>query len=263
MKRQPQLAVSHLQPAGIQWRWTCFVLGDNLWEQDNQKYYWSKQTSTSRKWKQLINTYETILLSSLPAEMVFNWIGKWTPIDERKVKTLMKNILATSDVLQESLAITLPHQSIAIVDEPSINDVFMQTVVNKVGYMNLSLWEDEKFQQELHEALLLQYFLILSKLKTKLNNLKKSETCGFRNRIWVLFQMKLPSASWYSLWKKDTDKVVLIFLQKKLNIELDVWVLKQIPSSESTITIKNRPKPIVTTFQLLYFITSSLPHTTQ
>jgi len=72
----------------------------------------------------------------------------------------MKNILTTSDVLQESIAITLPHQScknqsqllyhIAIVDEPSINDIFTQTVVNKVGYMNLSLWEDEKFQQELH-----------------------------------------------------------------------------------------------------------------
>jgi len=52
-------------------------------------------------------------------------------MDEKKVKSLMKNILTNSDVLQKSLNITLPHQSMEIVDKLTKNDVFIQTVVSK------------------------------------------------------------------------------------------------------------------------------------
>jgi len=53
-------------------------------------------------------------------------------MDEKKVKSLMKNILTNSDALQESLTITLPQQSVEIVDELSKNGVFIQTVVSKL-----------------------------------------------------------------------------------------------------------------------------------
>jgi len=46
-------------------------------------------------------------------------------MDEKKVKSLMKNILTNSDVLQESLNITLPHESMEIFDKLTKNDVFI------------------------------------------------------------------------------------------------------------------------------------------
>ena len=51
---------------------------------------------------------------------------------EKKVNFLLKNILTNSDVLQESLTITLPKQSMEIVDELSKNAIFIQTVVSKL-----------------------------------------------------------------------------------------------------------------------------------
>jgi len=75
-------------------------------------------------------------------------------MDEKKVKSLMKNILTNSDVLQGSLTITLPQQSMEIVDELSKNGVFIQTVVSKL-YEHIVA--NEKFKQELHDTLLLEF----------------------------------------------------------------------------------------------------------
>jgi len=63
------------------------------------------------------------------------------------------------------LAITLPHQSSAICDELSRNDVFIQTVVSNL-YEHIAA--NEKFEQELHGALLLEFLQIIANLKTKL-----------------------------------------------------------------------------------------------
>jgi len=79
---------------------------------------------------------------------------------EKKVKFLLKNILTNSDVLQESLTITLPKQSMEIVDELSKNAIFIQTVVSKL-YEHIIA--NEKFKQELHDALLLEFLQINSK----------------------------------------------------------------------------------------------------
>ena len=124
-------------------------------------------------------------------------------MDEKKVKSLMKNILTISDVLQESLNITLPHQSMQIADKLTKNDVFIQTVVSRGGARHFHLGgatggpgkilggavdlpgtplaltlvvsklhehiiADEKFKQELHDALLFEFLQINSKLEKQI-----------------------------------------------------------------------------------------------
>jgi len=86
-------------------------------------------------------------------------------MDEKKVKSLMKNILTNSDVLQESLTITLPHQCMEIADQLTKNDVFIQTVVSKL-YEHITA--DEKFKQELHDALRFEFIKINSKLEEQI-----------------------------------------------------------------------------------------------
>ena len=90
-------------------------------------------------------------------------------MDEKKVKYLMKNNLTNSDVLQESIHITLPHQSMEIADQLTKNDVFIQTVVSKL-YEHIIA--DEKFKQELHDALL-NFYKLIANVKNKLRKMKK------------------------------------------------------------------------------------------
>jgi len=158
----------------------------------------------------------------------------------------MKNILTNSDVLQESLNITLPYQSTEIADQLTKNDVFIQTVVSKL-YEHIA---DEKFKQELHDALLFE-FLQIRKLEKQIkqneekmkhldSKLEELEQYSRRNCLLI---HGIPHIK-----GKDTDKVVLNFLKKKLDIELEDDSIDRSHRLKSTATTKNKPKPIIVKF---------------
>jgi len=153
--------------------------------------------------------------------------GQGTIIDENNVKSSKK----TWDVLQVSLAITLPHQSLAICDELSRNDVFIQTVVSN---LHEHVTANEKFEQELHGALLLEFLQIIANLKTNLTIWRKCQTCGLKKgKTWKAFQMKLPSASWHSVWKRRRDRWGSAeFFKREIGYWIGGWFHRQIPPSE-------------------------------
>jgi len=160
----------------------------------------------------------------------------------------MKNILTNSDVLQESLTITLPQQSMEIVDELSKNGVFIQTVVSKL-YKHIIA--NEKFKQELHDALLLEFLQINSKnekqIKQNEEKMKhvdsKVEELEQYSRRNCLLIHGIPYVK-----GEDADKVVLNFLKKKLDIELEDNSIDRSHRLKSLTTNKNRPKPIIVKF---------------
>ena len=168
-------------------------------------------------------------------------------MDEKKVKYLMKNILTNSDVLQQSLNMTLPHQSIEIADQLTKNDVLIQIVVIKL-YEHIIA--DEKFKQELHDALLFEFLQINSKLEKQIKqneekmkhlDSKVEELKQYSRRNCLLIH-GIPHI------KEDTDKVVLNFLKKKLDVELEDDSTDRSHRLKSVATTKNKRKPIIVKF---------------
>jgi len=135
-----------------------------------------------------------------------------------------------------------------IVDELSKNGVFIQTVVCKL-YEHITT--NEKFKQKLHDALLLEFLQINSKIekqikqnevKTKYVDSKVEEPEQYSRRNCLLIH-GIPYVK-----GEDTDKVVLNFLKKKLDIELEDDSIDRSHGLKSMTTTENRPKPIIAKF---------------
>jgi len=84
-------------------------------------------------------------------------------MDKKKAKSLMKNILANSDVLQESL-------SMEIADQLTKNDVFIQTVVSKL-YEHIIPMRNLSKNCMMHCCL--TFYKLIANLKNKLSKMKK------------------------------------------------------------------------------------------
>jgi len=167
-------------------------------------------------------------------------------MDEKKVKSLMKNILTNSDVLQKSLNITLPHQSMEIVDKLTKNDVFIQTVVSK-PYEHITANSSENCMMHC----CLNFYKFNSKLEKQIKqneekmkhlDSKVAELEQYSRRNCLLIH-GIPHVK-----GEDTEKVVLNFLKKKLDIEMEDDSIDRSYRLKSMTTTKNKPKPIIVKF---------------
>jgi len=123
----------------------------------------------------------------------------------------------------------------------------MQTVVSKL-YQHIIA--NEKFKQILQDALMLEFLQINSKnekqIKQNEEKMKhvdsKVEELEQYSRRNCLLIHGIPYI------KEDTDKVVMNFLKKKLDIELEDNLIDRSHRLKSMTTTKNRPKPIIVKF---------------